>query len=119
MGIGTEGYSTPATRHLLVGSQSGNLTTLLFDPSKGTIIRSLHNTESYKPTWQTLLTSPQGKKYILSASEGSDSETSGLTVYEVDPNGKLKFASKTTPGTVFAGAVSIAARKDGLVVAAS
>ena len=119
MGIGTESYSTPATRHLLVGSYSGNLTTLLFDPSKGTIVRSPHNAESYRPAWQTLITSPQGKKYIVSASEGSDTETSGLTVYEVDPNGKLKFTSKTAPGTVVAGPASVAARKDGLIVAAS
>lgn len=118
-GIGIESSSVPSVRHLLVGSYSGNLTTLFFDPSKGTLVKASHNAESYKPAWQTLFTSPSGKKFILSASEGSDRENSGLTVYEVEKNGALKFASKTAPGTVIAGPVSIAARKDGFIAAAS
>lgn len=115
-GIGVESRST---RNLLVGAYSGNLTTLIFDPSKGTLEISPHTAESYMPSWQTLFASPSGKKYILSASRGEDRETSRLTVWEVDKDGALKFTSQTANGAVPAGPVSIAARKDGLVVAAS
>ena len=118
-GIGIEGSYIPSVRQLLVGSYSGNLTTLFFDPSKGTLVRSSHNAESYNPAWQTLFTSPSGKKFILSTNEAYDVENSGLTVWEVEKDGTLKFASKTPPGAVLAGPASIAVRKDGLIAVAS
>lgn len=117
-GISTASYSASGARHLLVGSFSGHLTTLLFDPLNGALVR-WHDAESYSPSWQTLFTSPSGKKYILSTNEGSDRENSGLTVWEVDKSGKLKFTSKTGTGAVITGPTNIAVRKDGLIVTAS
>ena len=118
-GTRVAGHSVSGTRNLLVGAYSGNLTTLIFNPSKGTLERSSHTAESYMPSWQTLLASPSGKKYILSASRGEGRENSSISVWEVDKDGALKFKSQTAKDAVPAGPVSIAAREDGFIVAAS
>lgn len=106
-------------RKLLVGSYSGQLTTLNFDTSAGTLTQTSTNYNVQSPSWQTLFTSAAGKKFILSTSEVYDGRNDAITVLNVDSNGALTVNSKSTQSTVPMGPVAIAATKDGLLVSAS
>jgi len=109
-----------ATRKLLVGSYSGQLTTLQFDTVAGTLTQLSSNTQgSPSPSWQTLFKNPYGKSFVLTTSEGWDGRNDAVTVLSVDANGALSMVSRSTPGKVVNGPVAVAATKSGLLVSAS
>ncbi|KAF8429582.1 Lactonase, 7-bladed beta-propeller-domain-containing protein [Tirmania nivea] len=109
-----------ATRKLLVGSYSGQLTTLKFDTVAGTLTQLSVNTQSSpSPNWQTLFNGSDGKNFILSTSSVGDGRNDAVVALSVDANGTLSMINKSALGTTVMGPVAIAVTKSGLLVSAS
>ena len=109
--------STAFARKLIVGSGSGELTTVEFDPTTYKLKDIAVNYDALPgASWQTLV-GTNGTTYLISVSEAYDGRRDRLTVFQLDvASGLLQSVSQTVSAQIATGPVSVAVSHDSSLV---